>query len=72
MLTAGAFYRLRDAVVPVVKVKYNSLALGVSYDVNTSSLKPASNMAGGLEITLFHTGDFTNKGLAKKMVCPKF
>ncbi len=72
VLTAGAFYRLKDAVVPVIKVKYNSMALGLSYDVNTSNLKAASNMAGGLEITLFHTGDFTNKGLAKKMVCPKF
>jgi type IX secretion system PorP/SprF family membrane protein len=72
VLSAGAFYRLRDAVVPILKVKYNSMALGLSYDVNTSSLKPASNLAGGLEITLFHTGDFTNKGVAKKMVCPKF
>lgn len=72
VLTGGAFYRLRDAVIPVIRVKYNSLALGVSYDINTSTLKDASKMAGGAEITLFHTGDFTNKGMAKKMVCPKF
>lgn len=72
VLTGGAFYRLRDALIPVVKVKYNSLALGISYDVNVSTLKDASKMNGGVEITLFHIGDFTNKGLAKKMVCPKF
>ncbi|GAA4464290.1 hypothetical protein GCM10023093_14310 [Nemorincola caseinilytica] len=72
VLTGGAFYRLRDAVIPVLRVKYNSFALGVSYDVNTSTLVPASKMAGGVEVTLFHTGDFTNKGIAKKMVCPKF
>lgn len=72
VLTGGAFYRLRDAIIPVVRVKYNSLALGVSYDINVSTLKQASKMAGGLEVTLFHTGDFTNKGMAKKMVCPKF
>ncbi len=71
-LTGGAFYRMRDAVIPVVRVKYNSMSLGVSYDVNTSTLKDASKMNGGVEITLFHQGDFTNKGMAKKMVCPKF
>lgn len=71
-LTGGAFYRMADAVIPVIRVKYNSLAIGVSYDVNVSTLKAASNMNGGFEVTLFHTGDFTNKGMAKKMVCPKF
>lgn len=72
VLTGGGFYRLRDAVIPVIKVKYNSLALGVSYDINVSTLQQASKMNGGMEITLFHVGDFTNKGVAKKMVCPKF
>ena len=72
MLTGGAMYRFADAMVPVVRVTYNKLAIGVSYDVNVSTLKPASNMAGGLEVTVFHTGDFRDKGMAKKMVCPKF
>lgn len=71
-LSGGVFYRLADAVVPVVRVKYNSLTVGVSYDVNVSTLTPASKMNGGVEITLFHTGDFTDKGLTRKMVCPKF
>jgi hypothetical protein len=72
MLTGGAMYRFADALIPVVRVTYNKLAIGVSYDVNVSTLKPASNMAGGLEVTVFHTGDFRDKGMAKKMVCPKF
>lgn len=72
MLTGGAMYRFADAIIPVVRVTYNKLAIGVSYDVNTSTLKQASNMAGGLEVTVFHTGDFRDKGMAKKMVCPKF
>ncbi len=71
-LSGGAFYRFADAIIPVVRVKYNSMAIGVSYDVNVSSLKPASKMNGGFEITLFHIGDFSDKGMAKKMVCPKF
>jgi len=72
MLTGGAMYRFADAIIPVVRVTYNKLAIGVSYDVNTSSLKQASNGAGGFEVTVFHTGDFRDKGMAKKMVCPKF
>ncbi len=71
-LSAGCFYRIADAMIPVVRIKYNTMTLGVSYDVNTSTLKDASRMMGGVEITLFHTGDFTNKGMTRKMVCPKF
>ncbi len=72
VLTGGAFYRYGDAAIPVLKVKYNNMALGVSYDVNISTLKPASQMQGGFEVTLFMIGDFTNKGLNKKTVCPHF
>lgn len=71
-LTGGVFYRWADAVIPVVRIKYNAMSVGVSYDVNTSSLKDASNMNGGFEMTLFLSGDFYDKGMAKKMVCPKF
>lgn len=71
-LTGGVFYRNRDAVIPVIKLKYNYWALGISYDVNTSTLKDASKMDGGYEITLFVSGNFTDKGIAKKMVCPHF
>jgi type IX secretion system PorP/SprF family membrane protein len=70
--TGGVFYRYGDAVIPVVKVRYNRLALGISYDVNTSSLKEASNLQGGTEVTLFITGDYTDKGITRKTVCPKY
>jgi len=71
-LSIGAFYRYGDAVIPVLKVKYKSMALGVSYDVNISSLDEASNMQGGTEVTLFFSGNYFDKGLQKKTVCPKF
>ncbi len=72
VLTLGAFYRVGDAFIPVVKVGYQKLSFGVSYDINVSTLKEASNMQGGMEVTLFYTGNFSDKGLAKKTVCPKF
>jgi type IX secretion system PorP/SprF family membrane protein len=72
ILSGGLFYRYGDAVVPVVKVNYMSMAFGLSYDVNVSTLKEASNMQGGVEFTLFYTGNYSDKGVAKKTVCPKF
>ena len=72
-LTGGLFYRFQDALIPVVKLKYKNTSVGASYDVNTSTLKQASKLRGGYELTFSITGDFTNKsGILKKTVCPKF
>lgn len=48
----GGFYRWNDAVIPVVKVNWYKMSLGVTYDVNVSKLKPASIYRGGLEVAL--------------------
>ncbi len=72
ILTGGLFYRYQDAIVPIVKVNHKSLSIGISYDVNVSTLKDASNMQGGAEVTLFYTGNYSDKGVARKTVCPKF
>lgn len=48
----GAFLRTQDAVVISTLLEYSQYAIGISYDVNTSKLKTASEMRGGLEITL--------------------
>jgi hypothetical protein len=29
-------------------------------------------LQGGYEVTLFYQGNFTDKGIARKTVCPKF
>jgi len=72
VLTVGAFYRTNDAIIPVIKIKYKKMALGVSYDLNNSTLQEASKMDGGYEVTLFIMGDYSDKGIEKKKVCPKF
>ncbi|MEJ7609842.1 MAG: PorP/SprF family type IX secretion system membrane protein [Ferruginibacter sp.] len=51
-ISAGSFFRWEDAVIPVVKLDYNKFALGVTYDINISKLKPASQMRGAYELTL--------------------
>ena len=48
----GSYYRLNDAFIPSVWFEMGSFTLGVSYDLNVSQLKPASNMRGGMEISL--------------------
>jgi type IX secretion system PorP/SprF family membrane protein len=72
IVSGGVFYRYGDAIIPVVKVRYQRLAMAFSYDVNVSTLKEASNMEGGTEVTLFFTGNYTDKGITRKTVCPKF
>ncbi len=67
----GAFYRYGDAVIPVVKVRRKKLSLALSYDINISSLKDASNMAGGYEVSLFFSGNYSNDD-GRLKVCPKF
>jgi len=72
IVSGGLFYRYGDAICPVFKMNYTNLSVAVSYDVNVSSLKEASNMQGGFELTVFYNGNFTNKTPDKKTVCPKF
>jgi type IX secretion system PorP/SprF family membrane protein len=50
-LSAGAFVRWNDAVMPLLKLDYYNLALGLTYDVNISKLRSASNSRGGFELT---------------------
>lgn len=67
----GAFYRLSDAIVPVAEVKYKDFAIGASYDVNLSKFKAATNLRGGLELSLFKTGLFNNPNMQKsRTICP--
>ncbi|MBI2259490.1 MAG: PorP/SprF family type IX secretion system membrane protein [Flavobacteriia bacterium] len=48
----GVFMRLKDAFIVKTGLQYNSWYLGLSYDVNISSLQTASNKRGGFEINL--------------------
>jgi type IX secretion system PorP/SprF family membrane protein len=48
----GATYRWGDAITPLVSVEYLWFRLGVSYDVNLSNLRNATNYQGGLEVSI--------------------
>lgn len=51
-ISLGAYLRVKDAFIPAMLFQYHKMALGVSYDVNTSALASASKTSGGLEVSL--------------------
>jgi type IX secretion system PorP/SprF family membrane protein len=70
-LSGGSFLRWNDAVVPVLKLEYYHLGVGLTYDVNISKLKAASQSRGGYEITLSYR-NFLNirNSSSEKVRCP--
>ena len=71
ILYLGSWYRLKDAIIPYVGLEFGEFHIGASYDVNVSKLKPASNMRGGMEISLIYIKQPRDPN-AKKLNCPKF
>lgn len=51
-VSIGGFARAKDAIIPALQIEYANYTLGITYDVNTSSLKPATAGKGGVEIML--------------------
>ena len=48
----GVFVRAKDAIILQSLLEFGNYGLGVSYDINTSDLRAATNARGGLEIML--------------------
>lgn len=73
IIHGGAFLRLKDALIPVIKLERHPLSIAISYDVNVSQLKTASQGRGGFELSLCWIG-FLDRGSAARdqVLCPKF
>lgn len=67
----GVFYRFKDAIIPMLKLDWKGQSFSFSYDINISPLKVATNMQGGLEVTVSTSG-FTNNRPDDKHLCPRF
>lgn len=59
-----------DATIISARVDYLNLSLGVSYDINVSSLQDASNAMGGPEVSLMFTTNLPQRD--RKVDCPRF
>jgi type IX secretion system PorP/SprF family membrane protein len=70
--TIGSMYRFKDAIIPVIKLDYKNFSGGISYDINTSTLKTASQLRGGFELsfTYLHFLDKYNSS-RKQLFCPR-
>ena len=65
------FNNVTDAVIPYVGLEFGDVLIGASYDVNISSLQPASNMRGGFELSVIYIKKPVDREL-KKLNCPRF
>ena len=69
----GAFLRWKDAIIPVVKIDYLPFSVALSYDVNVSSLKTASQSRGGMELSVTYAAFFDRDNSTRNaVVCPRF
>lgn len=70
-LVAGVYYRLGDAVAPVVGFELGSVKITYSYDFTLSSLSKFNGYKGGSEISLIKKG-FYPETVDRQSLCPKF
>ena len=66
---AGAWIRVKDAIIPYLALEFAGMRIGASYDINTSSLKSGSQSRGGVELSLIY---IKRKPDSKGVPCPKF
>ena len=68
-LYLGSWIRLNDAIIPYVGLEFGNLRLGTTYDMNSSTLKTASQGQGGIEFSLMY---IYRPSTDKPLNCPKF
>jgi type IX secretion system PorP/SprF family membrane protein len=61
-----------DAIIPYIGLDYGKFNLGMTYDVNVSGFKLASQSQGGIEISLIYIFQKTDDGGKEKVKCPRF
>lgn len=66
----GSWYRLNDAIIPYIGLEFSGFRIGASYDINTSSLKTASQSRGGMEVSLIYIHQSLKGG--RGIPCPQF
>jgi len=70
-LNVGGWIRTRDAFIAYTGIEYNYFKAGISYDINNSDLKRASNNRGGYELSLIYIIKKV-KSIGVKPPCPLY
>lgn len=68
----GIYYRSRDAGFIVAGMHYDEWQVGLSYDINTSDLRPASSGRGGFELSVIYIVPPRPVTGPLRKVCPDF
>jgi type IX secretion system PorP/SprF family membrane protein len=66
----GLYHRLGDAVIPSIILYRGKFSYGISYDINTSSLRSASKGRGGPEISILYTARKIKALPQQRTICP--
>ena len=73
LIQAGAYMRVNDALIPVIKIEPKPLAITLSYDINISTLRQVSRGRGGFELSLTYQKFLDRFSSTKDATkCPKF
>ncbi len=62
----GSRYRFSNTIIAIFGAEYKGFKIGISYDINVSSLKAISKGKGGFELSLIYISDYN-----LKLICPK-
>ena len=57
-----------DAIIPMVAYRYENIQVGLSYDINTSTLSSVTAGRGGFELSASFIGSYENDNI----ICPQF
>ncbi len=70
-LLGGVYYRLGDAIVPMVGVQINKVQFTFSYDVTMSGLRNYNGYRGASEFSIIKKG-FYPDNVDRQSICPTF
>lgn len=70
-LMAGAYYRHKDALIPMAGLVVNNLNFTFSYDATVSSLRQFNQYRGAMEFSLIKKGFYPTGG-SRETLCPRF
>ena len=69
----GGLLRFKDAIIINMQLDYKDFTFGITYDINISTLKIASNGYGGLELSMIYLfGRTNNIKIPELKQCPVF
>jgi type IX secretion system PorP/SprF family membrane protein len=69
----GLYYRLNDAVIPMIGFVYKNIRMMFTFDVTTSSLKQYNNGNGAWEFAIIRPGYYSDyNGDRHQSLCPSF